>query len=339
MSGILEKYRTDEPEKCIRALITKHRHVWVNGVFETKGKIQLQRSYIADLPIYRDARQGAKKPLSAWERFGGIVLQSFTESLQGHVPSVSALMLLECPLTIQKLSINSAPARDALVVRTPVTWRLHEMRLAQLYPGRVACEEFYDHLLRRYQRMSDEEAAMAWAMGHEIADTATIAADEYSRYEYYGRALDILPDTGAPSVWPVKMIAEPEPDSPVLPTYRVIMYRAPDVGGYKLVANYMFDDMPGLHWKTHITRMRRQGVLHAAPQLSFLSLKKEPQYALAEEKHQAAMHRLHEVRKLVMSWPQYPVDAVRGPLKQPRIRQPRTRAVRSGEAPLPDTAD
>lgn len=339
MSGILETYRTDSPEKCIRALHAKYGRVWVNQVFDTNGKVILRKGDIADLPIYKDARGNTLKPLSAWERYGGIVLQSFTDSLQGHTPSVPALLILECPTTIQKLTIATHPARDAFVVLIPVTWRLHEMRLAQLHPGRVACEAFYEHLMSTHQRMSDDHAAMAWSMGHELSETAAIEADQYTRYEYHGRALEILPDTGAPSVWPVKIIGEPDPFSPVLPTYRVILDRAPDVAGYKLVYNQMFDDLPGIHWKTHITRMRRSGVLYAAPQLSFLSVKKEPQYAHAEEQHQAALRRLQQVIKLVLSWPEYPIGGVRGRLKPPRIRAPRTRASRRGEAAPPDSAD
>lgn len=336
-TGVLEKYRTDAPEKCIRALLGKHRKVWVDGTFETKGQFKLQKSYIADLPIYYDARGNTKRPLSAWEAYGGIVLNSFTDSLFSHTPPVPALLLLECPLNLQKLSVVSMPAYEALVIRIPKTWRLHEMVLAERHPGRVACEEFHAYLLNQHQRMTDEHAAMAQAMGHDINDVAVISADEYSRYEYYGRAMDILPDTIAPSVWPVKIITEPNAYSSVLPTWRLIRERAIDVGGYQLVAQYMFDDMPGVHWKTHVARMRRQGVLYTAPQLSFLSVRKTPNFDAAEEKLQAALARFRVVTKLVESWPMYPVEHVRGPLKPYRPRSPRRRAALRDAGLLPDS--
>jgi hypothetical protein len=338
-SQIIERFRTEAPEKCIRSLLTKYTKVWVNCVFETKGKVKLQHSYIADVPLYRDTRAKTRASLSGWDKYGGIVLQSFTDSLYNRIPPVPALMLMECPFSLEKLGIASLPAYSALVVRVPMTWRLHEMMIANRFPGKLACQEFHEYLLGQHQRMSDYEAEVAQFMGHDLNDIAVISAEQYSRYEYYGRALDILPETLAPSVWPVKIISEPPPYSPALPTWRIIMDRAPEVGGYRLVAKHMFDDMPFIHWKTHLGLMRRYGVVHCAPQLSFLSVKKIPDFERAEQRQQSALHHLREVTELVESWPMYPIDKVRGPVKQRRTQSPRRRAALRDAGLLPDIYD
>lgn len=323
-------YRTDAPEKCIRALLERHRRVWVNTTFETKGKISLQRAYLNDLPIYPEARL----PLGVWEKYGGIVLQS---SRRPAMPPTPALLLLECPLSERALGILALPAREALVVRVPQTWRLHEMILAQRHPGKYACGEFYEWLQGQSQRMSDDAVAIMKELGHEVSDTVAVSAEQSANFDHIGRALEIMPDISPSHCSPIKLVREPYTNAPFWPTWRIIEERAPDVNGWRIVSDKLFDDNH-LPWGSHIALMRRLGLVHSAPILSFLSTRKAPQFDAAEAKLQSALSQLQSTIKLVAGWPMYPIEGVHGPVKPRRTRSPKRLAALKAAGLLPDTS-
>jgi hypothetical protein len=322
----IEHWRTDAPEATIRDLMRRFGKVWVRQVYWTDNRQKIKKRLINDLNCWAFNKVTADNSFEHWHKHGGIVLQSYvSRRALDRMPTVPALLLMECPLSLEELAIASLQAARCVVIRTPPTWEFHRRLVQRRHPGREAGEAFIEWLVAHHQRFSDLEARFAAALGHDTATICPVSSGEYvGASQQLGEALDIMPNTGQPLCVPVRLMAEPEHE-PLLGSWRVVKERAPEVDGWHLATGDLFE-LP-VPWQSHLLLMERMGYVRRAMPMYFMSVAREPDFDAAELVQRKRLAALERIQKVVARWKEYPHQGLL--LRRPGKRLIRLSTVRS----------
>ena len=320
LEGRLQVYYSGQVELVARDLYQKHTRVWVDASWRIH-KHPVDRTLLGRVPTYHIRRNGgslSSMSIEQWMRHGGVAIKHFQpRPFFNDSPRSPAVILNECPLSMEALEARSINASAVLVVRVPSTWEIHEKFVDDTHPGALECAQFKRELDYLHQRTSDDHSEITKVMAH---DSNTVAVDlgEIRGAGRMGRAMGVMPDAGPYDAQCVRLAVMPQKSDELTELWHHVDHYAPEVAGWKLVTD---DLLPGdYNWKFHLVRLARMGFVRLGPSLVFLRVDKLPDYDAAQAQRLAAIERLREVQRMLGTARYYAVDHVQAPLRK-RLRR------------------
>lgn len=271
VNALKKIFATADVAASIRKAHEDFTHVLVNRGYTTIRPVFFRSSKIADLPVYQWAwwDKATDGQLNRWRENGGILIDRYTFS--DKAGAADALVFVECPLTMNRLTKSATHIAEYSVVPRPHTWRVHEECIELRTPPADRLLELWK--LCRGARMTDLE----------LSDASGIPKQQVM---YLRKSLKPVEE------WEIKLRL------------------APEFNGFMDAWNWIGDgrcvikkDVRAAGHKVAIQEMARLG--HIALQKFHQYPSDEPDWAKLEKKRAAAIADLAEVRSLVETLPDH----------------------------------